>query len=239
LGQDEWDWGGGADSDQVQDALAKHCIAPFLPRQAPVDSSHSQDESRTVEIWVRASIVLFLTLTFVQSAQAQVYEVGQGGALQVREGGGAVVWRDANLPKPAAVAVPAAATTPITDTNRLLELTAARYGLSPLLLEALVWQESRWHSGAVSPKGAVGLTQLMPATASALGVNPHDPVANLDGGARYLRQMLDQFGGDVVKALAAYNAGPGRVQRSGGVPAIAETQAYVAAILSRLSSRSR
>jgi soluble lytic murein transglycosylase-like protein len=229
----------GADSDQVQGALAKHCITPSLPRQAPVDSSFSQDESRTVEIWVRASIVLFLTLTFVQSAQAQVYEVGQGGTLQVREGGGAVVWRDANPAPTPGLAVPADAATPITVTNTLLEQTAARYGLSPLLLEALVWQESRWHSGAVSPKGAVGLTQLMPATASALGVNPHDPVANLDGGARYLRQMLDQFGGDVVKALAAYNAGPGRVQRSGGVPAIAETQAYVAAILARLSGRSR
>jgi soluble lytic murein transglycosylase-like protein len=188
---------------------------------------------------VRASIVLFLVLAFAQHAQAQVYEVGEGGALHVREGGGAVVWRDANqLPVPS-LAVPAAATTPITDTNRLLELTAARYGLSPLLLEALVWQESRWHSNAISPKGAVGLTQLMPATANALGVNPHDPVANLDGGARYLRQMLDRFGGDLVKALAAYNAGPGRVERSGGIPAIRETQAYVAAILARLGSHAR
>jgi soluble lytic murein transglycosylase-like protein len=188
---------------------------------------------------MRFSIALLLAMACAQSVQAQVYEVGNGGAMQVREGGGAVVWRDANQPKPVALAVPAAATTKITDTSQLLEATAARYNLSPLLLEALVWQESRWRTGAISPKGAVGLTQLMPGTASALGVNPHDPVANLDGGARYLRQMLDQFGGDVVKALAAYNAGPARVQRVGGVPAIRETQAYVAAILARLSSRSR
>jgi soluble lytic murein transglycosylase-like protein len=190
-----------------------------------------------LEFWVR--ILPFLLLACAQPASAQVYEVSSGGGLQVREGGGAVVWRDASQPAPNTATMPATANTTISDTNHLLEVTAARYGLSPLLLEALVWQESRWHSGAVSPKGAVGLTQLMPATASALGVNPHDPVANLDGGARYLRQMLDQFGGDLVKALAAYNAGPARVQRSGGVPAIRETQAYVAAILARLSGRSR
>jgi soluble lytic murein transglycosylase-like protein len=195
--------------------------------------------SRLVEFWVRVFLIWCLALAFAPSASAQVYEVGQGGSLHVRDGGGSVVWRDVNQPAPAAPAVPEAATTTITDTNHLLTATAARYGLSPLLLEALVWQESRWRSAAVSPKGAIGLTQLMPGTASDLGVNPHDPVANLDGGARYLRQMLDQFGGDVVKALAAYNAGPARVKRAGGVPAIAETQAYVAAILARLNGRSR
>ena len=122
------------------------------------------------------------------------------------------------------------------DSAILLSRTAARYSLSPALLEALVWQESRWHNEAVSPKGAMGLTQLMPATAQALGVDPRDPVANLEGGARYLRLMLDRFGGDVVKALAAYNAGPERVERAGGVPAIRETRAYVAAIMARLGN---
>jgi soluble lytic murein transglycosylase-like protein len=82
----------------------------------------------------------------------------------------------------------------------------------------------------------MGLTQLMPATARALGVDPRDPVANLEGGARYLRLMLDRFGGDVVKALAAYNAGPERVERAGGVPAIRETREYVAAIMARLGN---
>jgi len=74
----------------------------------------------------------------------------------------------------------------------------------------VVWQESRWRTGAVSPVGARGLAQLMPGTARDLGVNPHNPSANLEGGARYLRMQLDAFGGDVEKALAAYNAGPGR-----------------------------
>jgi len=112
---------------------------------------------------------------------------------------------------------------------------AAKYDISASLLEAVVWQESRWNPAAVSPVGARGLTQLMPGTAQQMGVNPNDPWANLEGGARYLRMQLDAFGGDVEKALAAYNAGPGRVKSAGGIPAIRETQEYVASIMSRLS----
>jgi soluble lytic murein transglycosylase-like protein len=75
----------------------------------------------------------------------------------------------------------------------------------------------------------------MPGTAAQMGVNPGDPTANLEGGARYLRMQLDAFGGDIEKALAAYNAGPGRVQKAGGIPRIRETQAYVASIMARLT----
>lgn len=114
-----------------------------------------------------------------------------------------------------------------------------RFDLSPALIEALVWQESRWRANAVSPKGARGLAQLMPGTARDLGVNPNDPFANLEGGARYLREQLDRFDGDLEKALAAYNAGPGRVIKAGGIPRIRETQKYVAAIMGRLSNHSR
>lgn len=117
---------------------------------------------------------------------------------------------------------------------RVAEL-AAKYDISPTLLEAVVWQESRWNERAVSPVGARGLAQLMPGTARQMGVDPDDPMANLEGGARYLRMQLDAFGGDIEKALAAYNAGPMRVQRAGGIPRIRETQAYVAAIMARLS----
>ena len=116
---------------------------------------------------------------------------------------------------------------------------AARFDLSPALIEALVWQESRWRSGAVSPVGARGLAQLMPGTARELGVDANDPFANLEGGARYLRAQMDRFGGDVEKALAAYNAGPGRVIKSRGIPRIRETQLYVSAIMGRLSNHSR
>ena len=112
---------------------------------------------------------------------------------------------------------------------------AAKYDISPALLEAVVWQESRWNELAVSPVGARGLAQLMPGTAKQMGVNANDPMANLEGGARYLRMQLDAFGGNIEKALAAYNAGPMRVQQAGGIPRIRETQAYVAAIMARLT----
>ena len=116
---------------------------------------------------------------------------------------------------------------------------AARFDLSPSLLEALVWQESRWRENAVSPVGAQGLAQLMPGTARYLGVDSRDPFQNLEGGARYLREQLDRFDGNLEKALAAYNAGPGRVERAGGIPNIRETRNYVAAIMGRLANHSR
>lgn len=122
--------------------------------------------------------------------------------------------------------------------DKVAEL-AARFDLSPTLIEALVWQESRWRADAVSPVGARGLAQLMPGTARELGVDADDPFANLEGGARYLREQLDRFDGDLEKALAAYNAGPGRVIRAGGIPRIRETQLYVASIMGRLSDHSR
>jgi soluble lytic murein transglycosylase-like protein len=130
------------------------------------------------------------------------------------------------------------AAVPLAYQAKVAELSA-RFDLSPALIEALVWQESRWRSGAVSPVGARGLAQLMPGTARDLGVDANDPFANLEGGARYLRAQMDRFDGNVEKALAAYNAGPGRVIKSGGVPRIRETQLYVSAIMGRLSNHSR
>jgi soluble lytic murein transglycosylase-like protein len=113
-----------------------------------------------------------------------------------------------------------------------IDAAAARYGIDPGLLRGLVRQESGFDPHAHSGAGAMGLTQLMPATAASLGVSdPYDPAQSLDGGARYLRQMLDRFGNDPAKALAAYNAGPGAVARFGGVPPYAETQNYVRNIL--------
>ena len=109
-----------------------------------------------------------------------------------------------------------------------IQAAAARHGLDPALLAGLIRQESGFDPSAGSHAGAQGLAQLMPGTAAALGVSdPFDPVQSIDGGARYLREQLDRFGGDVVRGLAAYNAGPGAVQRFGGVPPYAETQEYV------------
>lgn len=108
-----------------------------------------------------------------------------------------------------------------------------RYALPRGLLDALVWTESRYNPLAVSRVGAAGLGQLMPATAKELGVtNRFDPVANIDGAARYLRKMLDRFG-VVPLALAAYNAGPQNVTKAGGIPRNGETPTYVQNVLRR------
>jgi hypothetical protein len=103
---------------------------------------------------------------------------------------------------------------------------AQEEGIDPDLFERLVRQESGFQPSVVSSAGAIGLAQLMPGTARELGVDPLDPEQNLRGGARYLRQQMDTFG-DTRLALAAYNAGPGRVREYGGVPPFAETQNYV------------
>lgn len=107
---------------------------------------------------------------------------------------------------------------------------ARKHGVPEDLFLRLVQQESGWNVGARSHKGATGLAQLMPATAAKLGVNPHDPVQNLEGGARYLRMMYNTFG-DWRLALAAYNAGPGAVTKYRGVPPYRETTNYVRVIL--------
>lgn len=107
---------------------------------------------------------------------------------------------------------------------------ARKHGVPEDMFLRLVQQESGWNPGAVSHKGATGLAQLMPGTARKLGVDPKDPGQNLEGGARYLRQMYDKFGSWRL-ALAAYNAGPGAVEQYDGIPPYAETKNYVKAIL--------
>jgi soluble lytic murein transglycosylase-like protein len=118
-----------------------------------------------------------------------------------------------------------------------INAAAASNGIDPALLKGLVSQESGFNPSARSGAGAVGLTQLMPGTAASLGVtNPLDPVQSLQGGAKYLRQQLDRFGGDEKLALAAYNAGPGAVQKFGGVPPYRETQNYVTSVMSKAAA---
>lgn len=113
----------------------------------------------------------------------------------------------------------------------LLARAAARHAVDQRLLSAVAWRESHFQPRAVSPKGAVGVMQLMPETARALGVNQHDIAQNIEGGAAYLRQMLNRYDNNPALALAAYNAGPGAVDRYGTIPPFAETQAYVRGVL--------
>ncbi|RBY74345.1 lytic transglycosylase [Geodermatophilus sp. TF02-6] len=114
----------------------------------------------------------------------------------------------------------------------LFARAGARHGVDPALLAAVAQQESGFDAQAVSPAGAQGLMQFVPATAASLGVDPLDPASAVDGAARYLRQLTDRFGSTDL-ALAAYNAGPGTVRRSGGVPPYPETQDYVRAVTDR------
>ena len=134
------------------------------------------------------------------------------------------------VPKPAPTVPPPS--TPAPDLNQVVNSASAAYHLDPDLVNSVIHAESGFNSHAVSRKGAQGLMQLMPDTASKLGVaNAFDPQSNVAGGSRYLRELLERYNFDLIKALAAYNAGPKRVEQYRGVPPYSETRAYVARIV--------
>jgi soluble lytic murein transglycosylase-like protein len=117
-----------------------------------------------------------------------------------------------------------------------IQYAASRYGISSALVDAVAWQESRYNNRARSPVGAIGVMQLMPGTARQLGVaDPTNVHQNIMGGTAYLRAQLDRFDNNIPLALAAYNAGPGAVQKYRGIPPYRETQNYVRQIMSRLA----
>lgn len=124
---------------------------------------------------------------------------------------------------------------PSTQIDTLVADSATRHGVEPDLIRKVMQQESGFRPCAVSPKGAQGLMQLMPSTADQFAVaDPFDPKQNVEGGVKLLKQLLERYKGDVSLALSAYNAGPGTVDKAGGIPPIGETQNYVGQILRAL-----
>jgi soluble lytic murein transglycosylase-like protein len=165
------------------------------------------------------------------AAAAQVLQIGDDGAVTTYAGP-AVYTSEGVTSLALKPALPAAAAP--AEVAQAIAAAARRHAVSTPLAQAVAWQESRFHQEAVSPKGALGVMQLMPGTARKLGVDASDLHANIEGGVAYLSHMLQLFAGDLPRALAAYNAGPEAVQRYGGVPPYAETQAYVRAILAHI-----
>ena len=171
-------------------------------------------------------LLALLALFAPLGAQAQVIEISDSGDARTFDRPTVFAGSEAETIRPAA---PKAARTQ----PALFAQAAKSHGLDLSLLEAVAWQESRGRMSAVSPKGALGVMQLMPGTAAEMGVRPDDLADNIRGGALYLRRQLDRFGGSVPLALAAYNAGPGAVLRYGGIPPYRETRDYVARIMNR------
>lgn len=183
--------------------------------------------------WISGA-ALALSLIAFGPAMAQVLEIGDDGAVTTYAGPAVYTAQGAAPILPPEPTM--AQTAPPEEVVRLIRESSARHAVPAEVVEAVAWQESRFNNAAVSSKGARGVMQLLPKTASDLGVDPGDLRGNIDGGAAYLAQQLRRYDGDLRLALAAYNAGPGAVDRHRGVPPYAETQSYVRAILARLSA---
>jgi soluble lytic murein transglycosylase-like protein len=179
-------------------------------------------------------LVVIFGLAMASAGDAQVLEIGDGGAVTVHDRPEVTLTTGA---VPIKSAPPLEHSTVPVQASAALSRAAANVEVSADLLEAVGWRESRLRPGVVSRAGAIGEMQLMPGTAQALKVNPYDTSQNFAGGATYLKALLRRYDGEVILALAAYNAGPGAVDRYGGVPPFKETRDYVAAILDRLSQR--
>jgi soluble lytic murein transglycosylase-like protein len=197
--------------------------------------------------WTRCSFAIVLAVSVAGSARADVIDIAPSGAISIYKGPTQFVGTSATplvpattpraLPSPPNPNAPSFPAQMHPVLAGYLDDAASRYSVDAGLVRAVAWQESRFRSDVVSPKGAIGIMQLMPATAAQLGVNPHDPQQNIQGGVAYLRALLTQFNGDIRLALAAYNAGPAAVLQYGGIPPYRETQNYVKSIAERLSLR--
>jgi len=223
----------GARLEELRERLAQVTAPPFptLPSDpaAPVDAAPAAPAGTPAAPHTGcASCRPGASGTAVGAAGAEVTPAAVRASYSAAAGLGGTAAPDGLLPASTGPAGAWAARLP--EAGRrwagAIEAAATKAGVDPRLLASLAWQESAFKPDARSGAGAIGLTQLMPGTARGLGVNPHDPVANLEGGARYLRAQLDRVG-SVDLALAAYNAGPARVARTGAVPNITQTRDYV------------
>ena len=215
-------------NDSVLPSPARHAEAPQAPQRTlmywsskesrwkPVPSANAA--SMKAARSAAAEVSQYMGRDSTQSANAKIAAANYGGANYSRD-----------LPRATAE-----------DVDRAIEEAAARHNVDPNLVRAVVKVESNFNPNAVSRKGAMGLMQLMPATARQLNVNdPFDPEQNVDAGVRHLKQLLESYKGDVRLTLAAYNAGAGAVARSSGVPRYAETQNYVRRITALYRDRDR
>jgi len=187
--------------------------------------------------------VVFATIAFAGVAHAQVEQVHVDGSVVIYDGASQRMSPGAHPFSRVISGGPARSRghgggtpAPPPELAQAIHDSAGRHQVDEKLVAAVAWQESHYDNSRVSAKGARGAMQLMPATARSLGVDSADANGNVEGGVVYLAKMMNQFGGDKEKALAAYNAGPGAVARYGGVPPYRETQAYVHSIMGRLSA---
>jgi soluble lytic murein transglycosylase-like protein len=174
------------------------------------------------------------------SARAQVMEIGADGSVTTWSGPTLFLTSGARPLTPPRAAPPTVAPQNASSPGvaEAIAAASARHQIDPRLAEAVAWRESGFNPAAISLKGARGVMQLMPGTARAMGVDASDPGGNIEGGVDYLSRMIKRFGGNLAKALAAYNAGPEAVDHYRGVPPYAETIAYVDAVLARLDRAS-
>jgi soluble lytic murein transglycosylase-like protein len=170
-----------------------------------------------------------------------------GGVIQLNEDQVEAIERDDYVapptpPPPPALAkagASAASPKPTRTVHEMVTQAALDNGLPPAIVHSVARAESAYQVNAISPKGAIGVMQLMPATAATLHADPNDPQQNIEAGARYLRELLEKYDGDSVKALAAYNAGPGAVDKYNGVPPYRETITYVDRVLKNYARLSK
>jgi soluble lytic murein transglycosylase-like protein len=182
--------------------------------------------------WLAAGICIMVALA--GQARAQIMVVSPDGSMSSYSG--PVIATAAGIRPLAPGPAKAQSSHDKPQINSPIRQAANRHQLSAQLVEAVAWNESRLKQNAISPKGARGVMQLMPGTARILGVDAGTLAGNIDGGAAYLAQLMRRFDGDLVKTLAAYNAGPGAVAHYGGAPPYRETKNYIDAVLDRLAA---